>query len=439
NNRSFFYPSASLSYIFTQQLHLPEWVSYGKLRASLAQIGKDAPPYSTSVVYSPGYTTSPVLNQPINGVIGWSRNDAAGIATLKPERTTTFEAGTDFSFLQNRFGLNFTWYQSNSKDLIIPVAVTSTSGFTSVTLNAGEIRNRGVELSLRGNAIKAKDFSWDIFVNISANRNKVISIYPGLQEIVIGSQYGYSHATVTMKYVPGESVGNIYGTPWTRYQDDKDPNRSDKSKPLLIGSNGFPVLTPYSDQKILGNSYPKWIGSIGNTFSYKNWTLYFLWDTRQGLQKYDQFSNFLAAFGESKITLNRNDVVTFNGVLADGSKNTKAVWLGQGVGPDGVNYGSAGYYRAVYRGIAENFVENASWIRLRSATFSYKLPSNILSRTFIKTINLALTGNNLLLFTKYKGFDPESSSTPASSSINGFAGFSYPALRSYVLTLNVGF
>ncbi|PWU03810.1 MAG: SusC/RagA family TonB-linked outer membrane protein [Bacteroidetes bacterium] len=433
DNRSFFYPSASLSYIFTQHLNAPSWLNYGKLRASLAQIGKDALPYSTSVVYAPSFS------QPINGVIGWSRYDAAGIASLKPEKTLTFEIGTDLSFFKDRLGMNFTWYKSNSKDLIIPVSVTPTTGFTSVTLNAGEIENKGVELTLRGAPIKEKSFSWDVLLNFSANKNKVVSIYPGLEEIVIGSQFGYSNSTVTMKYIPGESVGNIYGTPWTRYGDDKDPLRSDNSLPLLIGPNGFPVLTPYSNQKILGNSYPKWIASIGNTFNYKNWSLYFLFDTRQGLKKYDQFSNFLAAFGESQITLNRNDMVTFDGVLADGTKNTKEVWLGQGTGPDGHNYGSAGYYRAVYRGIAENFVEDASWVRLRTTTLSYRLPQSLLGRTFIKGVTLAFTGNNLLLFTQYKGFDPESSSTPASSNVNGFAGFSYPALRSYIFTLNASF
>ena len=439
NNRSFFYPSASLSYIFSQSMTMPTWLTYGKLRASIASIGKDALPYSTSIVYGPGYTgPSPALTQPINGVIGWSRSDAAGIATLKPEKTSTFEIGTDLSFFKDRLSFNFTWYKSNSKNLIIPVTVTPTSGFTGITLNAGEIENRGVEITLKGSAVKSKDFNWDIIVNFSANRNKVLSIYPGLQEIVTGSQFGYSNSTVTTKYIPGESVGNIYGTPWTRYQDDKNPLRSDKSKPLLIGSDGFPILTPYSDQKILGNSYPKWIGSIANSFSYKNWNLYFLWDVREGLQKYDQFSNFLAAFGESTITLNRNDTKIFAGVLQDGTANTKPVWLGQGVGPDGHDYGSAGYYRARYRGIAENFVEDASWVRLRSTTLSYNLPQKILSHTFIKTIGIAFTGNNLLLFTKYKGFDPESSSTPAGSAVNGFAGFSYPALRSYIFSLNVG-
>lgn len=441
NNRSFFYPSASLSYIFSQHLTLPSWIGYGKLRASLAAIGKDTDPYSTSVVYSSGYSTvSPdePLNSAVNGVIGWSRDDKAGISTLKPEKTQTFEIGTDLNFFRDRLSFSFTWYKSNSKDLIIPVNVTPAAGFGTITLNAGEIENKGVELTLKGGAVRTKDFNWDITVNFSSNKNRVISIYPGLQEIVIGSQFGYSNSTVTQKYIPGESVGNIYGTPWTRYQDDKDPLRSDNSKPLLIGANGFPILTPYSNQKILGNSYPKWIGSIGNSFTYKSWSLYFLWDARQGLKKFDQFSNFLAAFGESKQTLDRNDTKVFQGVLADGTPNTKAVWLGQGVGPDGVDYGSAGYYRATYRGIAENFVEDASWIRLRSVTLAYNIPQKILSHTFIKSINLAFTGNNLLLFTSYKGFDPESSSTPSGNVVNGFAGFSYPALRSYIFSLNVG-
>lgn len=433
DNRSFFYPSASLSYLFSDHIKsLPSWITYGKLRASLAGIGKDAAPYSTSVVYVPSF------DKPVNDVIGWTRAAASGIATLKPERTTTFEVGTDLSFFKDRLGINFTWYKSNSRDQILPVSVTPSAGFTTVTLNAGEIENKGVELTLRGTPVKANNFNWEMTINYSANRNKILSLAPGLTEIFIGDQYGYSNATVTMKYVPGQSVGDIYGTPWSRYGDDPNSLYSDKSLPLLIGSSGFPVLTPYSTQRILGNSYPKWIGSIGNTFAYKNWNLYFLWDFRQGLQKYDQFSNFMAAFGESAITANREATMVFDGVLADGSKNTKAVWLGQGKGPDGVNYGSAGYYRAVYRGIAENFVEDASWVRLRTATLSYRIPDKILKNSFIKNISLACTGNNLVLFTKYKGFDPESSSTPAGSNANGFAGFSYPAMRSFMLTLNLG-
>ncbi|HVX26843.1 MAG TPA: SusC/RagA family TonB-linked outer membrane protein [Parafilimonas sp.] len=431
-NRSFFYPSANLSYIFSQSFTMPSWLTYGKIRASVAGIGKDADPYSTSITYSPSFGT------PVNGVIGWTRDDASGVSYLQPEKTTTIEGGTDLSFFKDRLGLNFTVYKSNSKDQIIPVSTAPSTGFTTITLNAGEIENKGIEITLRGTPVKSKNFTWDVTGNFSANKNKILSIYGGLSEIVIGSQYGYSNSTVTMKYVPGQSVGDIFGTPWTRYQDDKDPLYSDKNQPLLIGDNGFPVLTPTSDQKVLGNSYPKWIASLGNSFTYKNWSLYLLWDTRQGVEKYDQFSNFMAAFGISAITLNRDQTIVFNGVLADGTKNTRAVYLGQGIGPDNVDYG-AGYYRNVYRGISENFVEDASWVRLRTTTLSYTLPASVLPKSFIKSITLAVTGNNLILITPYKGFDPESSSTIAGSNVNGFAGFTYPALRSYIFSLNVGF
>ncbi len=430
-NRSFFYPSASLSYIFTQNFK-PSWLNYGKLRASVAGIGKDADPYSTSITYSPSFST------PVNGVIGWSRDDDAGVSDLAPERTTTIEVGTDLSFLKDRLGLNFTWYTSHSKDQIIPVSTAPSSGFTTITLNAGEIKNHGVEVTLRGTPVKSRDFNWDITANFSTNNNEIVSLYEGLSEIVIGSQFGYSNSTVTMKYVPGQSVGDIYGTPWSRYQDDKSPLYSDKGLPLLIGSNGFPVLTPTSNQKILGNAYPAWQGGIGNSFSYKNWNLYFLWDLRQGIEKYNQFANFMAAFGIADYTLNRDQTIVFDGVLADGTPNTKPVYLGQGVGPDGVDYGN-GYYRNVYRGISENFVEDASWIRLRTATLSYSLPASLLGKSIVKNLNLAVTGNNLLLFTDYSGFDPESSSTAAGSNVNGFAGFTYPALRSFVFSLNIGF
>jgi hypothetical protein len=380
-HRSFFYPSASLSYIFTQHLTTP-WLNYGKLRASFAGIGKDAAPYQTSVTYIP---TAPISNNGTD-VIPWSRNIRGGIADLKPERTVTFEIGADLSFLKDRLGLNFTWYKSNSRDQIIPVAVSPTTGFSTLpgigssaaTLNAGEIENKGIELTVRGAPVKSKNFNWDITINFSANRNKILSIYPGLERIQVGDAvFGYGRSTVTTYYVPGRAAGDIYGTPIMRYGYKDDEIKIDKGKPMLIGSNGFPIYPAASNQKILGNAYPKWIGSIGNSLSYKNWSLYFLWDFRQGVQKYNQFSNFMAAFGESKLTLNRNETVVFDGVLADGTKNTKPVWLGMGEGPDGVNYGN-GYYRNIYRGISENFVEDASWIRLRTTTLSYTLPKELL-------------------------------------------------------------
>jgi len=436
NHRSFFYPSASLSYIFSQHFTMPSWFSYGKFRTSLAGIGKDADPYSTSITYVPA---GPPISNNGTDVIPWSLNGASGIPDLLPEKTTTFEIGADLSFLNNRLGLNFTWYKSNSKDQIIPISTSYTTGFSSITLNAGEIENKGVEISVNATPVKSKDFNWNVSANFSANRNKIISIYAGSQSLFINSVFGYGRSTVSSFYIPGESAGAIFGTPIVRYGDNDLSLHINKSLPMLIDEDGFPVYPDATNQKILGNAYPKWIGGLSNTLTYKNWSLYFMWDMQAGVQKYDQFADFLAAFGESALTANRNETIVFDGVTADGKQNTKPVWLGQGVGPDGVDYGS-GYYRNIYRGISENFVEDASWVRLRTATLSYSLPKKIFTHSILSNATVSFTGTNLLLFTKYTGFDPETrSDAAAGSNFVISSGFSYPALRSYIFSLNLTF
>ena len=431
-NNTFFYPSASLSYVFSDMIKMPSWLSFGKLRASLAAVGKDTDPYQTNVYYGTNVITS-------SSQVAWTRNDGKGIETLKPERTQTLEIGAELQFFHNRLGLDFSWYKLNSRDQILPVAVSPTTGFTSFIINAGEIENKGVEISLNANPIRSKNFRWDVSANFSANKNRVLSLNEGLKEIVIGSQFGYAGSTVSLKYVPGYAVGNIYGTSYQRYYGGKpdDGVTVDENLPIVIGDNGFPVRD--ATQRLLGNSQPKWIGGITNTFTYKNFSLSFLWDTQQGQDKYNQLGNFMAAFGIAKYTENRNDIIVFDGKLADGSPNTKPVWLGQGTGPDGVNYGSAGYYRATYRGISENFVEDASWVRLRNLSLSYSIPETILKKGVIKNATITATGNNLILITHYSGFDPESSSTSAGSNADAFAGFTYPAVRSYLLSLNLNF
>ena len=433
-NRSFFYPSASLSWIFSENFKLPGWVSFGKLRFSAAKIGKDAVPYATST----GYTIGTPLT---NGSLPFVRSTQEGDANLRPEFTTSYEGGTELKFLGNRLGLDLTYYNNTSKDLIIPVSVPVTSGDNSVYLNAGSIRNQGLEISLTGTPVQTKDFRWDVRVNYTSNHNKVLTIYPGLTEIGVTSQYGYLSATVTQKYVPGMPVGALYGRTYQRYfgSAHEDPTVLDRSRPIVIGANGFPVLNAASKQQYLANSQPTWIGNLSSTFHYKHFSLYFLFDTQRGVYRYNQLANFMAAFGLGKVSEDRNDTKVFKGVLADGTPNTKAVWLGQGKGPDGVNYGN-GYYRNYYRGASETFVEDASWLRLRTLSIGYSIPEHIMSKTgFLSGATFSLSGNNLWIHTKWSGFDPESSSTGAGNVADGFNGFSYPATRSYILSLNLTF
>lgn len=447
DNRSFFYPSASLSWVFSENFKLPTWITFGKLRFSAAKIGKDAFPYALSTGYKIGtreeYADDEPTGAPLtNGAIPFNLDPNTGDMGLVPEFTTSYEGGIEARFLNNRLGIDFTYYNNTSKDLIIGVKVPVTSGFDEITLNAGSIRNSGVELSLTGTIIQTNDFTWDARINYTRNKNEVLKIFPGLTEIAINSQFGYLSSTVTQKYIPGYPVGALFGRTYQRYYGDKteNPGVLDKSLPIVIGSNGFPVLNPASKQQYIANSQPKWIGNLSSTLRYKNLMLYFLFDTQQGVYRYNQFANFLGSFALNKGSENRNDVIVFDGVLADGTRNTKQVWLGQGIGPDGVTDYGNGYYRNYYRGASETFIEDASWFRLRTISLGYTLPPSFVRKSgFLDGATLTFTGNNLWLKTKWSTFDPEASSTSAGSVSDGFSGFTYPATRSYILSLNVNF
>ncbi|NJN27059.1 MAG: SusC/RagA family TonB-linked outer membrane protein [Cyclobacteriaceae bacterium] len=432
-NRSFFYPSVSLGFVFDEVLNLPTAVSYSKFRASFAEVGKDASPYQTAKTYESA------SGFPLNGELGYTRSNVLGSPELRPERTTSLEFGLEASFLQNRLGFDLTWYQSNSKDQIIPVPVSNATGFTRLVTNAGELENKGIELVLNGTPISTLDFEWDIRLNFTRNSNTVVSIREGIESIPVGSQFGYVGATTSMILNEGDPYGNLYGTSYERYYADGKPEELeelDRDLPLLIDDDGFP--TRNGDQLIIGNAQPKWMAGLSNSFTYKGINLSFLIDVRYGIDQFDQYGNFYSAFGFLDYSLNRNDVVIFDGFLENGSANTKPVWLGQGLGPDYANYGP-GFYRNDYRGVSENFVKDASFIKLRNITLGYDLPASLLDSTPIKGVNFSISANNILLWTPWKGFDPESFSAGASGNATAFTGLGYPGVQSYFFTLNLTF
>jgi TonB-linked SusC/RagA family outer membrane protein len=430
DNRSFFYPSASLSFVFSDLIQLPNFFDYGKLRTSWSQVGKDAPAYATGIKY-----TAP-SNFPFNGSSGFTKDNRLGDPDLKPEITTSVEIGTDLRFFENRIGLDFTWYKSNSKDQIINVPVSNTTGFTTFLTNAGEIQNDGIEILLSAQPIKGRNFSWNIKTNFSKNNNKVVSIREGIESIeLFGSSYSYG-GSLLIQLFEGLSYGNIMGTSYERYYEnpeDEDPLFVDEDRPILIDDNGFPVRN--LDYKIIGNATPDWTAGLTNSFKYKNISLSFLFDFRKGGDVYNQPEAFFAAQGLSMETLNRDQVIVFEGVTADGQPNTKEVYLGQGE-YNGVQYGD-GYYRNVWRKVATNFVEDASWVRLRTLNLSYSLPGSLINKTPLRAARISFVGNNLLLFTPYSGFDPEQSAYGAGSNTQGFQGRGTPSVRSFAFSLNL--
>lgn len=452
DSRSFFYPSVSLGFIFSDIVTLPDFWSFGKLRASWAQVGKDAGPYSTGVTFSvPG-------QYPLNGQVGYTRGQVIGSPDLKPEITTSVEIGTNLRFFDGRVGVDFTWYKANSADQILTVPISNATGGTRLITNAGEIENRGIELQLNFTPVQTIDLQWDLTLNYSRNRSEVKSIREGLERIFLGSQFGYSTGDAAMYLVRGLPFGNIYGTSYARYypegQAPENPLYVDKNAPILIGADGFPVVN--RELLILGNALPDWIGGIFNRISYKNMSLSFLIGIQWGADVFSQYGNFFAAFGKTELTLDRNEYRVFEGVTADGQTNTQRVWLGQGLDPNGYldmstcddpsdlstcevrDYG-AGFYRNTYRGVTNNFVKDATFIKLRNIKFSYSLPSTLMEALPLREITASVMATNIILYTPFEGFDPESRSGPAGSNAIGFTGLDHPAVASLIFSLDFSF
>ncbi|MCH4824049.1 SusC/RagA family TonB-linked outer membrane protein [Gramella lutea] len=428
-NNSFFYPSVNLGYVFTESFEQPDWFTFGKIRGSWAEVGKDTDPYLIGQTYA-----SPSV-YPLGGEVGFTRFSQFGDLELRPEKTTAIEFGTDLRFFENRLGLDVTWYKSNSKDQIIPVPVSETAGFSTFVTNAGEIENQGWEFIISGTPVRSENFRWDVSLNAAYNQNEVKSIREGIEEIVVGTQFGYGGSSVTIKLLEGEPYGNIFGTSYARQGADPNSIYLNESLPIIIREDGFPDRN--GSQLVLGNTTPKWIGGLKNDFSFKGFDLSFLIDFRSGVEQYNQYDNFFSAFGIAEYTLNRNETIVFDGFLEDGSPNTQPVWLGQGEGPDGRNYG-AGFYRNIYRTVSENFVQDASFIKLRNITLGYNFQGNILDVLPFESARMSVAANNIILYTPWDGFDPESFSSGAGGNATGLTGLGYPGVRSFFFTLNLG-
>lgn len=432
DNRSFFYPSVNVGFSFSDVFDLPDYFTFGKIRASLSQVGKDAPVYATTDTYN----TPSVF--PLDGQVGFTRSNVRGSENLKPELTTAIEFGTDLRFFENRLGVDFTLYKSNSEDQIFDVPISNATGYSRIITNAGEIENQGFELQLTGRPVQTQDFAWDVTVNYSRNQSTVVEIAEGIDQILVGSSFGYVGSSASIQLLEGEAYGNIYGRSYERYYPEgEEPENAmflDEDAPLLIGEDGFPVIN--TDQLVLGNTQPDWIGSINNSFAYKNLNLSFLIDVKWGQDLYSQYDNFFTAFGITENTLDREDFRVFDGFTEDGERNTKEVWLGQGVGPDGVDYG-AGYHRNTARLSTENFIFDASYIKLRNIRLGFNLPQDLISNIGFRNINLSATATNIILYTPFEGFDPESRAGGAGSNADGFTALDYPGVASFFFSVNL--
>lgn len=410
-NRSFFYPSASLSYLFTENLPKNSFINYGKLRLSWAQVGKATGPYVSGIYYN--FTP----NFPFGGTVpGFRRQSSTAEPDLKPERTTSIEIGTELRLLKNRLSIDATYFTMDSRDQIVSAPVANSSGFSTYFTNIGLIRNRGVELLLRANLIKQKNFLWDITINASKQTGEVVEMPNYLKEITY-----YDNGVAALKVRQGSKIGDLWGFDYSRSPDGQ----------VIIGANGLPVLDQ-TQQKVMGNALPDWLGGLTNTFTYKGLSLSFLMEMRQGGDVTDLAEVNSIRNGITQLTERRYERAVFNGVVrnADGtfSQNTNAAVLDDN------------YYRAfLFFGWGGVAIQDASWFRVRSINLAYALPDAIARKTpFKRGIRATLTGTNLFLSTPFRGYDPDALAFGSGSNLIGFVGRNNPATRSFQLTLNFG-
>ena len=410
NNNSFLYGSAGLSFVFTEILAPnSDILSFGKVRASVARVGNDAPIYSLQTFYENASVSTRFgrgVVFPVNSVGGVQLENTAGNPELKPEQTNAIELGAELSFLKGRVSLDFTWYKQNSIDQIISVELPGSTGFVSRLINSGDVENKGVEIQLTGTPVRTSGLQWDIMVNFTRNRNTVRELPV---ERIVSALYSDRLNAVLEK---GRAYNVFYGNAFERHENGR----------VLIGSDGFPSLDP--EQQFIGDPNPDWLMGIRNTVSYKGIDLSFLWDIRAGGDVANVTAHWMNAQGVAKHSEARDHAVVFNGVTADGSPNTRQVVLNQGF------YSSS----AGNRNIAERWIEDGSWIRLRDVSLSWSLPSSLTGKIGLDQLRLGVFGRNIWLITNYTGMDPETNLNGPDSA-SGVDGFVTPNMKSYGVTL----
>ncbi|HEY4110411.1 SusC/RagA family TonB-linked outer membrane protein [Puia sp.] len=453
-HNTFFYPSASLGWVFTELPSMKEsnLLSFGKLRASFAQVGKDAAPYSlntpyTTALFNDGFTGG--IQFPANGSAGYQISSAIatlGNPDLKPENTFSYEGGVDLGFLRNRLTFNATVYYSKTKDGIMPVSIPFTTGFAGTLVNGPTITNKGLELTLDGTPVQtAYGLKWNVIVNWSRNVSKIVKLYPGIQTFFMGG-FG-SGGEAGIYAVQGAPFGVIYG--------NTNPHSvpTDLKSPLLIddrtGSASYaqPLSGAVGPNVILGNPAPDWTGSVISNLSYKGVMLGVQIDVRHGGAMWNGTRGALANKGTALETSNRGEATVFKGLLGHLDDNGNVVHNEGGVekpGPGAANTIQSTFNQFYWQNTGNSFgggqetdIENGGFTRIRQLSLSYDLPRKMLNKGPIKTLSLTVFANNLHVWTKYDGVDPETS-LGGPSNVQGLDYFNNPNTKSYGLRLNLG-
>lgn len=414
-NRSYFYPSVSASVILSEIFKMPEWLNYFKVRGSWAKVGNDTDPYKLATMYH-FWTSGDKLDaegDKVNpGIIKIYLDKTLPLADLKPESTVSGEIGTEIRMFDNRLGIDFTYYKSNTKDQILSVNMPGSSGYTSKSINAGKISSHGYELMLTGTPIRTKDWTWDLSFNWGLNRTKCVSLDKDIKRFTLGSI-----RTGSVVVNEGGQFGDIVGKAYKR----------DAQGRIIVDANGLPES---ESDKVIGNMMPKWTGSVGTSLRWKDLTLSALLDIRVGGDFISNTDNYACQSGTSAKTLygrENGEKIVVDGVTESGAQNTVGVSAEQ-------------YWSAVAGpdGIAEQFVYEGTYVKLREIALGYNLPQQWLSHTPLKSVRVSLVGRDLFYIYKAAPVNPEGAFS-RNDYAQAFELASMPPTRSIGLSLNVKF
>ena len=424
DNNSFFYPSVSTSIVFTELLKntsITKVLTMGRIRGSIAQVGKDAKPYATNPsLLAVGSTGG-----------GFNYDFYAPNPLLRPEKVTSKEIGMELQFFKNRLSLDAAYYKSKSVDQIInDLRISYASGFILKNVNGGELENWGTELLLRGTPIQGKNFTWDASVNFTKTNSKLLKMGEGISEFYNSDTWLYGNVR----------NGARLGGPLTTLTAISQYQYNNAGQLLISPTTGLPLTTSATAAWFpAGDRNPDFKMGVSNSFTYKGINLNFLFDIKKGGDVFNATGLYLYKIGlHEKSIENREVATTFDGVLKDGLENT--------ANPTPNNFTIIPYYNNTFYTssvIDQEFIErDVNWVRLRDLTISYNLPPKLLgSSKVIKSVSIAFTGTDLLMWTNYTGGDPGVNGTTVATGGSGSMGIDYgnlPIPKTFNFNIRVG-
>ena len=432
SSNSYFYPSVNTSLLLNRIFNMSPKIDLLKLRLAYAQAGNDADPYSILTPYN--------YQQLWNGIPSLSESSQLNNLDLKPEKSSTAEVGAEISLFAGRLGLDVTGYSTKSKNQIMSLPTPISSGYGSRVINAGEISNKGIEVTLNAVPVRFNNgFQWNMTINFSRNISKVVALAPGVDKI---AQLAPGEDATIEAHV-GQRMGSLYGPGFVRV-----PEGPLKGMPV-IGTDGLAVKTPTSIY--LGNINPDWIAGITNRFSYKGIYLECLFDIDHGGVMVSRFINKAIGAGQlieseaARLKHAPNDVYNTDyyrdgGVDQGNGTYARNLQIFDGSYSKGVyGTGPRDFYKKYYDHNSEQQLVDRSFVKLREAKIGYNFPKKLYGRTPIQNISFALVGRNLALWTKNQHFDPETGASTGQGLVGGFENLSLPTTRSFGANLNINF